>query len=180
MTLLDLGCGLGDLAAHIQTRRDAQQTLLTQQPRFPLTHVVGVDIVPEFIAHASARHPQHSFLCRDLLQLPATEVRVLLSEACSRASGGEVAEANSSIDFGVCSGMFAFGSERFFQRTLRLIVPLMRRAFAFNIHENEDARFLQMPRQKAVDLCAALPGVKQVEVFDGYWHQDYTVMVHKL
>jgi hypothetical protein len=43
--------------------------------------------------------------------------------------------------------MFAFGTERFFARALRLLVPQMRRGFAFNIHETQDDRFLKLSRK---------------------------------
>jgi hypothetical protein len=193
-TVMDLGSGLGDLSKHLHARLERQQ-----QPGFVASAtlpvlptdigVVGVDIIPEFCDLAATRHPQSVFLCRDLLQLPPAQARLLLRESAAKVTqltkgiiaSGDAEGSNevADLDYGVCSGMFAFGSERFMTRMLRLVVPLVRRGFAFNIHESEDTRFLKLPRQKAIDICASFPGVNKIELFDDYWHSDYTVFVHK-
>ena len=53
--LLDLGCGPGHLTAHLQSRgRD----------------VTGLDLVPEFVAHARRVHPTARFETGSLTELP--------------------------------------------------------------------------------------------------------------
>ncbi len=132
--------------------------------------VLGVDIVAEFVAAARARHPHAHFLCRDLFSIPSDEATDALRDAAvelrrrqthvlvsspTALPAALVADlapthadaASGAIDYGICSGMFAFGTERFFVRALRLLVPQMRRGFAFNIHETQDDRFLKLSRK---------------------------------
>src|SRR5260221_135971 len=54
-TVLDLGCGLGHFYAPLQER-------------YPTIQYTGLDILPEMIAGARARHPNVDFICRDILR----------------------------------------------------------------------------------------------------------------
>lgn len=58
-TLLDFGCGLGDLRPHLQRRG--------------LTRIVyeGLEVSPDFAAAAQARNPDARILCMDVLRDPA-------------------------------------------------------------------------------------------------------------
>jgi SAM-dependent methyltransferase len=53
-SVLDLGCGIGDLYPFLVER-------------FGRVDYTGIDIVPELVAAAVQRHPDARFLCRDLL-----------------------------------------------------------------------------------------------------------------
>jgi SAM-dependent methyltransferase len=54
-SLLDVGCGLGDLYAMLQ-----------QSPAG--VEYTGVDIIPQMVQEARRRHPQGRFLCADIFQ----------------------------------------------------------------------------------------------------------------
>jgi len=58
--VLDLGCGIGDLYPVLQEK-------------FGDFDYTGIDIVPEFISHATARFPAARFVCQDILLDPLAE-----------------------------------------------------------------------------------------------------------
>lgn len=57
-SLLDVGCGFGDLVPHLP-------------PTLAPDRYLGLDVNPAFVATAAARHPGHRFETRNLLDLPA-------------------------------------------------------------------------------------------------------------
>lgn len=70
LSVLDVGCGMGDLVAHLQgTGRAVQYT--------------GIDLHPEMIARARARFPEHRFECRDVRSIDERYDVVLCSGALS-------------------------------------------------------------------------------------------------
>lgn len=58
-SLLDVGCGFGDLYGHLR------------EAGFTQVAYTGIDIMPEFIAHASARFPDAAFVAGDFLTTSA-------------------------------------------------------------------------------------------------------------
>jgi len=58
--VLDVGCGLGHLLDFLQER-------------FSGIDYTGVDLVAETLARAAQKHPQASFLCRDIVEQPLEE-----------------------------------------------------------------------------------------------------------
>lgn len=64
-TLLDVGCGVGDLYAALQQKGWKGQ-------------YVGIDNVPEMIEHAKARYPEADFQCHNLWEV-ASEVDTVVA-----------------------------------------------------------------------------------------------------
>lgn len=60
-SVLDVGCGLGDLWGYL--RRSGRE----------VTRYLGVDVVPEMVSRARRRHPEGRFEVRDILAEPLTE-----------------------------------------------------------------------------------------------------------
>jgi SAM-dependent methyltransferase len=157
-SVLDLGCGLGDLVQHSHFKRGLHHLCF-----------IGVDIVPEFIDAARAKYPSHQahFVCRDLSTMTSDAIKQMLAheetelrrqqQSLLIASSSSNSSRNLSpgVDFGICSGMFAFGSRRFFEKTMKRVMPSIREGFAFNIHETTDERFLQLTRE--VRFCCHRP-----------------------
>lgn len=60
-TVLDVGCGFGDLLAHLQQRK------------IEIAGYVGIDVNPDLIGEAKRRFPDATFECRGLLELTGDE-----------------------------------------------------------------------------------------------------------
>jgi SAM-dependent methyltransferase len=58
--ILDLGCGIGDFYPVLKEK-------------FGEFEYTGIDIVPEFIEHATKRYPEGRFFCQDILRDPIAE-----------------------------------------------------------------------------------------------------------
>ena len=58
-TICDVGCGYGDLATYLSAN-------------FKGFSYTGVDVAELFLARAKEMHPEHSFLCQDILEEPFT------------------------------------------------------------------------------------------------------------
>jgi SAM-dependent methyltransferase len=73
-SVLDLGSGLGDMYPYLRER-------------FPTARYEGIDIVPEMVAHASAKYPEVRFRAVDLLSqtVPERYDYVLLSVVFNNA-----------------------------------------------------------------------------------------------
>jgi ubiquinone/menaquinone biosynthesis C-methylase UbiE len=65
-TVLDIGCGLGDFLGFLQAR--------SMEVRY-----IGVDLNPQLIAHARARHPDAEFLVADAIEDPLPEADWVVS-----------------------------------------------------------------------------------------------------
>lgn len=59
-SVIDIGCGLGDLYPYLRTR-------------FGTIDYLGIDVVPELVRGAALLYPDARFLCRDLLEGPLPE-----------------------------------------------------------------------------------------------------------
>ena len=70
LSILDVGCGLGDLFSYLRRRGDKVDYL-------------GVDILPEMVDEARVRHPEARFEVRDILSQPPEETFDLV--VCSGA-----------------------------------------------------------------------------------------------
>jgi SAM-dependent methyltransferase len=62
-SLLDVGCGFGDLYDYLRERG------------YTGMRYTGLDIMPEFVAHATSAHPDAVFLAGDFLSLALPELR---------------------------------------------------------------------------------------------------------
>lgn len=80
-TILDVGCGFGDIIVHIEKKtKDIEYT--------------GVDIVPEFIEVAKNKYPRHQFILRDYFENPLKKsFEIVIS------SGTLNANINSPMDY---------------------------------------------------------------------------------
>ncbi|MEL6178583.1 MAG: methyltransferase domain-containing protein [Myxococcota bacterium] len=115
-TLLDLGCGLGDLRQYL---------LHTGRTN---VHYVGVDIVPEMIAAAQARDPEGTYHCCNILD---DKDRTL---------------ANARFDVVLCSGALTVrvpNHDQFVHAMLDRMVALADKAVAVNLLS--DRYFRVMP-----------------------------------
>ncbi|MFC1710144.1 class I SAM-dependent methyltransferase [Patescibacteria group bacterium] len=59
-TVLDIGCGFGDIIGHIKKKTNNFDYL-------------GIDIVPEFISTAKKKYPKHKFIVGDYFNNPLNE-----------------------------------------------------------------------------------------------------------
>ncbi len=161
VVVLDVGCGLGHLAHVLQ--RDGRRHI----------HLLGMDVVPGFVAHAQTHYPDHEFLAYNLAD-PAddTTARQVLSDAVHRLEGRRVlhnsirhdtsavlrfpADTELPVDWIVASGIFALGNITLFEQMTRRFSQLVRRGFAFNIHSQ---RWFGIDREVLMLLlfCCALP-----------------------
>ncbi|MGE0441746.1 MAG: trans-aconitate 2-methyltransferase [Gemmatimonadales bacterium] len=73
-SVLDVGCGLGDMYPALRTR-------------YPAARYQGIDVVPEMVAHAAAKYPEVAFRCHNLLEttLPERFDYVLMSVVFNNA-----------------------------------------------------------------------------------------------
>jgi trans-aconitate methyltransferase len=149
-TVLDVGCGLGDLKAYLDERFDGVRYL-------------GVDQMPEFIAAASQRYahcPRTALYCTDFstARLPLSDVVV-----ASGALGYRCAEPDFHFHmirrmWAACAGVLVFNC-------------LDEASFA--------AHPLLVGRNVAdvMGLCRSLAG--EVELVRGYLDDDFTVVMRR-
>ncbi|MCY2929093.1 MAG: class I SAM-dependent methyltransferase [Planctomycetota bacterium] len=152
-TLLDVGCGLGDLLGYLQRRGLAAD-------------YTGVDIVPEMVAAARRMHPDGQFLCADVfgptpLSLSKTPDVVFCS-------------GTFNLDLGNSMGFLA--------RALPRLLALTQRVLVFNLlHVRTVSKYDQCvyhDPQDVLDLLSPL-GVR-ARVIDDYLHNDFTVLCEKV
>lgn len=97
--ILDVGCGLGHLYPFLVTACGA-------------VDYTGIDIVPETIAYAAAKHPQARFFCHDLQHAPLPERfdYVLMCGVFNNAMPGAAAFLREMVSaaFQQCSKGLAF------------------------------------------------------------------------
>eukprot|EP01052_Picozoa_sp_SAG31_P007370 SAG31_NODE_351_length_17237_cov_7.010445_14_plen_247_part_00 len=156
-TILDLGCGSGAMAEHLwkEHGQDALHGSSSNSTILPAEYV-GVDIVPALIERAKSGAVNCSFRCAfecgDLLLRPV--------------AGGR------RFDVVLASGLFAFGSDGFFEQMVAAALVQAKAAFVFNLYHPPDqphpwlhasgddaATFWRPPEPPAVmELCAELLG----------------------
>lgn len=99
-SLLDVGCGFGDLLGYL--REDG----------YSKVRYTGLDIMPEFIAHATEAHPDATFIAGDFLRLELPEPRydyVLSSGALNLVN--ERFPDHYAFVFGMIDRMFEVAGE---------------------------------------------------------------------
>ncbi|GHV03616.1 hypothetical protein AGMMS50229_03180 [Campylobacterota bacterium] len=123
------------------------------------TRYLGVDITSQFIGVAQKRYLSARFWHRDILTLPISE----------------------SFDYVFASGVFAFGSQLFFQELSRAAYRLANVAWVFNLYEpsGKDSRFFAIKRAETEAFLLSLQPQK-ICMIDNYLERDLTYIVYKV
>lgn len=149
-TVLDVGCGRGDLKAYLDDRFDGVRYL-------------GVDQMPEFIEEARQRYaqcPRTALYCADFstAQLPVSDMVVASGALAYRCAEPDFHFHMIRRMWAVCTRVLVFNcldAERFAAHPL-----LVGRDVA-----------------QVMGLCQALAG--EVELVQGYLEDDYTVVMRR-
>ncbi|MCL2700631.1 MAG: class I SAM-dependent methyltransferase [Phycisphaerae bacterium] len=159
-SLLDIGCGLGDLLGFLRDRRiDMRYT--------------GVDILDKMVAAARDRHPDGLFIHADIFS----------QDDQPHQPHQPIFEANS-FDVTFCSGAFNLNLDnnaQFLPHAVAEMVRLARHAAVFNLlhhraRQGDETYFYYEP-ENIPSLVAGLDVT--VQIFDDYLHNDFTVICRK-
>ena len=155
-SVLDVGCGCGDLSALLKkTAADADY--------------LGVDILEKMIERARTSYPDADFRCADIF---------------SAEFNAEAELGRNIFDISYTSGIFnlnAGNNESFLRAAVPVLAGLSGEAFVFNLldpssPDRDDAYFYFAP-EYAVELASAY--AKSVEIIQGYLTNDYTLICRK-
>lgn len=150
-SILDVGCGLGDLLAYLAGRDiDCRYT--------------GADIVPEMIAAARQRHPEARFVCLDIFAEDALAPGAFDVVFCS---------GTFNLDLG--------NSAEFLPCALHRLLTLARRYLVFNLlHVRTGRKHKQCAYHDPADVLAMLePLGCESRLIDDYLPNDFTVICTK-
>jgi len=147
-SLLDVGCGLGDLYAYLQRRRlEADYT--------------GVDLLEKMVEAARRRHPDARFLCADVFADAPFEPRSFDVTFCSGAL---------NLNLG--------NNRQFLPRAATRMVELARSVAVLNLlharAQGSDERYFYFRPEEVLELLSDVPCV--VEIVQGYLPNDFTVL----
>jgi len=152
-SLLDVGCGFGDLYDYL--RGDGYTNI----------QYTGIDIMPEFVRHAAATHPDGQFIAGDFLSIDLPQKRydyVLSSGALNLVN--ERFPDHYELVFGMVDRMF----------------QVARRAVAFNLlslsgkrHFAQDPRFFYCDPKHVLDHCCRR--VPDSELDHDYLSYDFAI-----
>ena len=150
-SLLDVGCGLGDLLTYLQKKQ------------IPVDYT-GVDIVEKMIEAARLRHPEGRFLQADIFAQSPFEAESFDVTFCSGAF---------NLNLG--------NNEQFLPRAVAEMVRLARNAAVFNLLHHraaaQESTYFYYDPARVPQLVAGL-GV-QTRIIDDYLHNDFTVICTK-
>jgi len=160
LSLLDVGCGLGDLAGFLRRRN------------LPV-HYTGVDVIEEMLARARQEHPQERFVCADVF----TDSDSFVSATGDNPLQGE------TFDVVFCSGTLNLNlgnNLEFLPFALRQMKRYAQKYLAVNFLRARDpfhdpVYFYYRPTdvQAALDTIA---GIRRVEIIDNYLPNDFTAL----
>lgn len=153
-SLLDVGCGLGDL-----------YRFLTQIKKISLEYL-GLDISPRMIEEARKQNPSASFACEDVFASPTV------------LQGRKFDVVYSSGIFNLALG----NNMDFLSKALTVFNDLATQAFAFTLlsqssQQKEETFFYYSPdevEQLLAPLC-----LKEIRIIEGYLPNDFTVICVK-
>ncbi|MDC7124774.1 MAG: class I SAM-dependent methyltransferase, partial [Spirochaetales bacterium] len=153
-SILDVGCGCGDLYDLIKTDYKINSRYL------------GVYILEKMVKRAESEHEEASFFLADIFD---------------DSFFAEDAFGCCNFDITFTSGIFnlqAGNNEDFLKKAIPILASLSTEAFVFNLLNPEspdpDNRYFYYAPEKAAEL--AEPFSKKIELIDGYLDNDYTLI----
>ena len=160
-TLLDVGCGLGDLWGYLKSCGvDARYT--------------GVDILEKMVAAAGQRHSDARFVCADLFGDSAA-----ITEKTERTF------EPGSFDVVFCSGIFNLNlgnNHDFLARGLARLLELARSHLVFNLlhsrAQTADSRYFHYDPHTVMSMLESLPC--SVKLIDDYLPNDFTLICKRI
>jgi SAM-dependent methyltransferase len=153
-SLLDVGCGLGDLWGFLKERgTEADYT--------------GVDLSEKMLMEARRRYPQGSFVCADIFD-----------------AGQAAPLPRESYDVVYCSGVFNLNlgnNEGFLPGAVGRLMALASQTLVFNLlhvrARGGDANYAYYDPNQVIQAVSR-PGW-EMQVLDRYLHNDFTVICHR-
>ncbi len=150
-SILDVGCGLGDLLAFLADRGLE-------------TNYTGVDIVAKMIAAARQRQPAGRFICADLFTAETPDEF-----------------AGKKFDVVFCSGTFNLdlgNNRRFLPRAVGRLLELACEYVVFNLlHDRADDKYDHCAYFDPAEVLTVLhPMADDIRLIDDYLHNDFTVI----
>jgi len=150
-TLLDVGCGLGDLLDYLKKRGDSVE-------------YTGIDVLDEMVHAAKERFPGGRFLKVDIFDD---------KEPFNECFDAVYASGTFNLNLG--------NNDDFIKRIVDTFWKLSRRAFAFNLlHErfsDKDGAYYYTSPEKIRHLFDEYPC--EIEFIDDYLENDFTVICRK-
>jgi SAM-dependent methyltransferase len=147
-SLLDVGCGLGDLYAFLGERT-------------PTVDYTGVDILEKMVQEARRRHPRGRFLCRDII-----------GEAAWRPKGFAVLFCSGifNLKIGDNAALLRRALKRFFAVTRETVV--------FNLLDerspDRDERYCYFAQRQVRDMLR--PYDCEIQIIGDYLPNDFTAI----
>lgn len=156
-SLLDVGCGLGDLLTFLNDRGLE-------------VDYCGVDLLERMVVAARRQHPGACFVCADVFSPPRGGLPQPLGDA--------------AFDIVFCSGALNLkldNNREFLPRAVSRMLDLSRRHVVFNLlHKRAEPRYghcAYHDPDEVLAMLAALPC--RARVVEGYLHNDFTVICEK-
>jgi len=155
LTLLDLGCGLGDLYDYLQKNGYADIVY------------TGYDIVPEMIAAARANYPAAEFQVKNFVTDELPEYDII----CASGSLNIIFEQRDK-------------QPEYIKTIIRKMYDHSRRACAFNLLNRDtewmyeqDPRFYYADKQEICQYCRTL--CPETQLIDDYLVNDFTLVMRR-
>ena len=155
-TILDIGCGCGDLFGLLQKQQNGDG-------------YAGVDILEGMIERAVKEYPDARFFCADIFD----------ENFCADEQFG-----CPGFDVTFASGIFnlnAGNNEEFLKKAVPVLAELAGEAFVFNLLDPEspdrDDRYFYYSPDKALELAGKY--ASEINLVKGYLDNDYTLICLK-
>ena len=152
-TLLDVGCGLGDLLTYLKGREISAD-------------YCGVDLLGEMIESAQSRNPDGRFVCGDIFHAERN---------------GEALGANELFDVVFCSGMLNLdlgNNHDFLPNALKRMMELASRHMVVNLlHTRTEKKYPHCTYYDPDSVLKILkPITADVRLIDDYLPNDFTII----
>ncbi len=159
-SLLDVGCGLGDLCTFLLRR---------------LIHVdyCGVDLVEEMLTKAASHHPSRQFACTDVFSNSAASTLAALD----RPAPFDVVFCSGTLNLNLGNNM------EFLPRSLRAMYDLAGDMLVVNFLSNRgytvDPTYFNYSTHVVTKLVSNLFPAAKVDLRDNYLANDFTLAIRK-